>query len=73
MIKANAYGHGSLMVADTLRQAGVAAFAVSCLAEAKELRRHGVTEPILILGYTDPAFADELAAMHITQALFSTS
>ena len=73
VIKANAYGHGSLMVADTLRQAGVAAFAVSCLAEAKELRRHGVTEPILILGYTDPAFADELAAMHITQALFSTS
>ena len=53
-------------------QAGVSAFAVSCLAEARELRRHGLTEPLLILGYTDPAFADELAALHITQALFST-
>ena len=72
VLKADAYGHGSLAVADALHQAGVSAFAVSCLAEARELRRHGLTEPLLILGYTDPAFADELAALHITQALFST-
>src|SRR5699024_11710591 len=44
----------------------------SCLAEARELRRHGLTEPLLILGYTDPAFADELAALDITQTLFSS-
>ena len=72
VLKADAYGHGALAVADALRAAGCAAFAVSCLAEARELRRHGLTEPLLILGYTDPAFADELAALDITQTLFSS-
>ena len=71
VIKADAYGHGSIIVSRTLHKAGVSAFAVSCLAEAKHLRRHGLTEPVLILGYTDPAFADELASLNITQALFS--
>lgn len=71
VIKADGYGHGALAVADTLHAAGAAAFAVSCLAEARQLRQHGITEPILILGYTDPAFADELAAQQITQTLFS--
>lgn len=71
VIKADGYGHGALVVADVLHTAGAAAFAVSCLAEARQLREHGITEPILILGYTDPAFADELAALSITQTLFS--
>lgn len=71
VLKADAYGHGSVAVAEALHKAGVSAFAVSCLAEARHLRRHGLTEPLLILGYTDPAFADELAALGITQALFS--
>ena len=32
VLKADAYGHGALAVADALRAAGCAAFAVSCLA-----------------------------------------
>ena len=72
VIKADGYGHGALAVADTLRAAGCAAFAVSCLSEARQLRDHGIAGPILILGYTDPAFADELAALDITQTLFSS-
>ena len=71
VIKADGYGHGALAVADTLRAAGCAAFAVSCLSEARQLRDHGIAGPILILGYTDPAFADELAALDISQTLFS--
>ena len=71
VIKADGYGHGALAVADTLRAAGCAAFAVSCLSEARQLRDHGIAGPILILGYTDPAFVDELAALDITQTLFS--
>ena len=71
VLKADAYGHGSVAVAEALHKAGISAFAVSCLAEARHLRRHGLTEPLLILGYTDPAFADELANLDITQALFS--
>ena len=72
VVKADAYGHGDLAVAHTLQTAGAAAFAVSCLEEAKRLRRHGITGAILILGYTDPAYAATLAANDITQALFSS-
>ncbi|MDD4850399.1 MAG: alanine racemase [Gemmiger sp.] len=73
VVKADAYGHGDVAVARTLQQAGAATLAVSCLAEGKHLRRHGITLPLLILGYTDPAFAAELAAQNITQTLFSTA
>ena len=71
VVKADGYGHGALAVADVLHAEGCAAFAVSCLAEARQLREHGIHEPILILGHTEPAFADELAARNITQTLFS--
>lgn len=71
VVKADAYGHGDIAVAQTLEQAGAAAFAVSCLAEAHHLRRHGIAAPVLILGYTAPAFAARLARSDITQAVFS--
>ena len=68
VVKADAYGHGDVVVARTLQQAGAAAFAVSCLAEGRHLRRHGITKPILILGYTDPAEAAALAKNDIATA-----
>lgn len=71
VVKADAYGHGDLMVCRTLEEAGAAWFAVSCLAEAKHLRRGGIRRPILILGMTQPALAAELAEQRITQTVFS--
>ena len=71
VVKADAYGHGDLMVCRTLAEAGAAWFAVSCLAEAKHLRRSGIRQPILILGMTQPSLAAALAENRITQALFS--
>ena len=71
VVKADAYGHGAVTVAATLERAGAAAFVVSCLAEGRELRRAGIRRPILILGYTDPAFAGELAALDLTQTLLA--
>lgn len=73
VIKADAYGHGSVAVARALQQAGASVFAVSCLAEARELRRHGIRVPLLILGYTDPAYAGELAALGITQTILDAA
>ena len=54
VIKADAYGHGAVAVARALAPAGAAGFAVSCLSEARHLRRHGITLPVMILGYTSP-------------------
>ena len=51
VIKADAYGHGAIQVAQLL-QDKAAFFGVSSMLEATELRRAGLTNPILILGHT---------------------
>lgn len=71
VVKADAYGHGDRMTARTLGEAGAAWFAVSSLAEALHLRRGGITQPILILGMTQPSQAALLAEHGIVQAIFS--
>ena len=54
VIKANAYGHGMLQVADALGEAN--GFAVAQLGEAIELREHGITKPITVFqGFADSA------------------
>jgi alanine racemase len=58
VIKANAYGHGLLPVAEALATAD--GFAVACVDEAMALRRHGIEQPITVFqGFADDA---ELAA-----------
>jgi alanine racemase len=71
VVKADAYGHGAVQCAKALADAGAAWLAVSCLAEALQLRAAGLKLPILILGYTTPARAAALAEQKITQACFS--
>ena len=71
VVKADAYGHGAVQCARVFAQAGAACLAVSCLAEGLQLRRAGLTLPILILGYTDPRFAASLIADTLWQACFS--
>ena len=51
VVKADAYGHGAIQVAQLLRDRA-AFFGVSSMLEATELRRAGLTNPILILGHT---------------------
>ncbi len=61
IIKANAYGHGAIKVAEILGEEGVERFGVALLQEGIELRENGITKPILILGYTpEEDFADIL-------------
>ncbi|MFH1969902.1 MAG: alanine racemase [Verrucomicrobiota bacterium] len=49
MVKANAYGHGAVLVAEALSGMGIAFWGVATIAEALELSKHGVREPILLL------------------------
>ncbi len=69
VVKADAYGHGAVQVAKTLEEAGADYLAVSSLDEARELRNHGITMPILILGHTPPEQVGELIRLNITQAV----
>lgn len=71
VIKADAYGHGAVQVAKRLEASGCDHLAVACLDEALDLRSNGIHLPILVLGYTDPCYAGELAAHEITQAVGS--
>lgn len=49
VVKANAYGHGLVRVADALARAGAAMLAVTRIEEARELRDGGVDSPVLLL------------------------
>ena len=63
VVKADAYGHGAIQIALYLQSIGVKYFAVAFLDEAIQLRHAGITEEILVLGYT-PAKGIELAIEH---------
>ena len=71
VVKANAYGHSVGDIAPKLQQNGVQMFAVSNIDEAIELRRCGIENTVLILGYTPPQCAKSLAENNITQTVFS--
>lgn len=53
VVKANAYGHGMILIAKELNKIGIRNFAVATLEEAIKLRREKIIGEILILGYTD--------------------
>lgn len=50
VVKADAYGHGALTVARACLEAGAACFGVATLAEGIQLRRAGISAPVLVLG-----------------------
>lgn len=49
MVKAGAYGAGSLEIAKTLQDAGAAYLAVAVLDEGIDLRRNGITMPLMVM------------------------
>ena len=73
VVKADAYGHGSVQIANALQLEGVSLFAVSNIEEAIELRTSGIKGEILILGYTPTECAEKLVKNNITQTLLDES
>lgn len=70
-IKADGYGHGSIMCAPTLIACGVEAFGVASVDEGLELRNNKITAPILVLGAV-PIWAFESAVKNnITISIFN--
>jgi alanine racemase len=54
VVKANGYGHGAEPAARAAIEGGATWLGVSSVAEGIELRKAGIREPILNLGYTPP-------------------
>lgn len=60
MVKANAYGHGAVLVAQEMEKLGADMLGVSCVYEAIELRKAGIKLPIINIG---PTFEDDSSAV----------
>ena len=73
VVKANAYGHGSVETAACLNNVGIKNFAVATLSEGIELRLSGIRGDILVLGYTDVSYARELKEYRLTQTIVDYS
>ena len=69
VVKADAYGHGSVQVSRLLEELGADYLAVSSIDEAVELRKNDIHMPILILGHTPKEQVGKLIDYQITQAV----
>lgn len=69
VVKANAYGHDSIIISKKLQEIGINDFAVATLQEAIKLRENNITGNILILGYTEPEELQKVIDNNIMQTI----
>ena len=70
VVKADAYGHGAVRVAQEAARNGADFFAVALLQEAVQLRDAGIDLPILVLGSMLTEVADLVVRYDISHAVF---
>ncbi|QOR34039.1 alanine racemase [Clostridium sp. 'deep sea'] len=73
VVKADAYGFGAVEVARYLTAKGVSALAVSVLSEGIELRRAGISIPIIIFNYIPEDNCDLVLHYDLTPTVYSCS
>lgn len=73
VIKADAYGHGSVKVAEVLRANGCKIFAIATIQEAITLREAGAKEEIILLGLAPDMYADTVVQYDITPVVCDSS
>ncbi|MFA6142874.1 MAG: alanine racemase [Candidatus Omnitrophota bacterium] len=69
VVKANAYGHGTVEISAVLEKLGVNYLGVATTDEAVRLRDHGIRTPILVLGSVLPEEVKVLIEKNITLTL----
>jgi len=72
VVKADAYGHGVLESAKTLLENGADYLGVASLDEGIQLRRHGISAPILILGAIEKHCAETVVCEDLIPAVFDS-
>jgi len=73
VVKANAYGHGSVAVSRAAVEAGADYLAVANLKEALEIREAGIVSPILILTESPTSVMNEILHYDLSQTVYSFS
>ncbi len=71
VVKADAYGHGSVEISKALVEAGTEMLGVATIEEALQLREYGVEVPILLLGGIRPEEARDAVEYDLVPFLFS--
>lgn len=72
VVKADAYGHGAVTVAETVLKHGASSLGVATIPEGIELRKAGIQAPILVLGaVTMPAQVRAIADWQLQPTLSS--
>lgn len=69
VVKANAYGHGTVEVSRVLESCGVNYFGVATTDEAVRIRDHGIKTPVLVLGSVLASEVDVAIEKDITLTL----
>lgn len=72
VVKANAYGHGAVPVAQAALQAGAQGLCVAIVDEGVALRRAGATCPILLLSEQPPEMAELIVGYNLTPTVSTT-
>ncbi len=72
VVKANAYGHGAVMVAETAVAAGATMLAVATVDEGIELRDAGIEAPVLVLGPAGQSESGDAIRHRLTLTLAAT-
>ena len=71
VLKADAYGHGSVNIAKFLENKNVDYFAVARIEEAIELRQNNIKMPILCLGFVPEEYFEDAIKNNITLTVYS--
>ena len=71
VVKADAYGHGAVQVAQVCREEDASMFALANTEEARQLRAAGFEEPLLVLGEVVPAEIPDLVHHRVRPSLQS--
>ena len=69
VVKADAYGHGMVRVAEVLDRAGADLFGVADIREGMALRIYGIRKPILLFEHCLPDFAKQVVDLKLTPAV----
>lgn len=71
VVKANGYGHGAVGVSRALLAAGADRLGVIGVEEGEQLRRAGITAPVLVMGYTPLSQAEKVVELSLTPTVSS--
>lgn len=70
VIKTDGYGHGAIPIARTIDNL-VSAYGVATVDEAVNLRKHNITKPIYVIGYTHESQLDRMIEHDIRPTVFT--